>query len=374
MDHQFWLNQPISYGKNNYLNKQIKYIDLDKIQKTSYELPENLEWCIIDINSDNDLNELYYFLLNNYVTDINETLRFAYTKDFLKWFLLQPNYFKNLYIGIKSNNILVACIFGIPIYINVFNKIMKQIEINLLCVHKDLRNFKLAQILIEEVIRRTCFNGVWAAIYSGTKNLPHAISKVDYYHLPLNISKLMKINFISSPYHNVKSLIVTNDNINLSLITKADIIECCNKLNEFLIKYKINRCFTYNQFKHHFISDKDNIIESYVIKKNNKITDFISFYYLPSQILNNDKYKVLYKGYLYYYFNNNTNLIDLVKELIKIIKKAKKIDVIDCIDIMDYKTIFKDLNFIKGTGTMDYYLYNWECEHVKSHELGVFMV
>ena len=373
-NHSFWSVQPIVYNKNNnqYINRQISYIDLYKTQQTPHELPNNMEWYNIDINKSEDIDELYIFLLNNYVTDINETLRFAYPKEFLIWFLNQPGYINDLHIGIKHNNILIACIFGIPLYTNIFGKIINQVEINLLCVHKDLRKFRIAQILIEEVIRRTKFNMIWAAIYSGTQKLPHSICKVDYYHYPLNISKLMDIKFINNPYKSVyKSTI--NSNVLIELIKDTDIKECCNKLNDFLIKYKINRCFSYAQFKHHFICNNKNIIESYIIKKDGKITDFISFYYLPSLILNNKKHKVLNKGYLYYYFNNDIKLVDLVIELIKIMKK-KKIDVIDCINIMDYNTVINELNFIQGTGTMDYYLYNWECEPIKSYELGVFMV
>lgn len=40
----------------------------------------------------------------------------------------------------------------------------------------------------------------------------------------------------------------------------------------------------------HFLAPREEVIYSYVVENDKKITDFVSFYNLPSSVLNNPKY------------------------------------------------------------------------------------
>ena len=47
--------------------------------------------------------------------------------------------------------------------------------------------------------------------------------------------------------------------------------------------------FTEEEIKH-FLAPREEVIYSYVVEKEKKITDFVSFYNLPSSVLNNPKH------------------------------------------------------------------------------------
>ena len=83
-------------------------------------------------------------------------------------------------------------------------------------------------------------------------------------------------------------------------------------LIQYLSKYEIYANYSKKEFKHFFLHRKD-ILESYVIEKNGKITDFFSFYNLPSTILNSKKYKEIKAAYHYYFVNTSMSLKELFK-------------------------------------------------------------
>jgi glycylpeptide N-tetradecanoyltransferase len=367
MNHIFWDKQPI--GINNYdclISEQIKYIDINKTSRQPTNLPNSMSWFTI---LDDDLDNIVKFLGNNYNESEDGNFRYYYDRKFLEWFLSQQNEeFMDLRVGIKLDDKIIGCIFGIPMHININNKIIKQIEINFLCIDRKLRGIHLAPILIDEIARRVKFHKIWSAIYSTSIKLPNDIVKVKYYHKNINILKLLKNGYTSLIYENKY---ITNSNVKLECLEIKDYEICCKKLNKQLLKYRINRCFTLDEFVNHFINN--DIVSCYVVKSDTgEITDFISWYKLDMKILNNSK-EMIKLGFFYYYFNEKTPLIDLVNETLNEMKKID-IDVGNCLDIMDYKNVFEQLNFSIGTGYIYYYMYNWLTNSIEPNELAYFMV
>jgi glycylpeptide N-tetradecanoyltransferase len=60
-----------------------------------------------------------------------------------------------------KKNALFAFISAIPINVDIEGKTIEMVEINFLCVHKQLRTKKVAPSLIKEVTRRTNKRNVW---------------------------------------------------------------------------------------------------------------------------------------------------------------------------------------------------------------------
>lgn len=76
------------------------------------------------------------------------------------------------------------------------------------------------------------------------------------------------------------------------------------------------------------------MIESFVIEnEQGEITDFFSFYSLPSSILRNPTYNILNVAYSYYYFNSKYSVTELTKDAL-ILAKNKGYDVFNCLDVM----------------------------------------
>ena len=102
-----------------------------------------------------------------------------------------------------------------------------------------------------------------------------------------------------------------------------------------------------------------------------EVTDFISFYCLPSTIIGNERYKVLKAAYLYYYVCNTVSLKTLLGDAL-IMAKKDDFDVFNALDIMQNKVgkeahnndnPLKELKFGIGDGNLQYYLYNWRVEN-----------
>ena len=85
---------------------------------------------------------------------------------------------------------------------------------------------------------------------------------------------------------------------------EKDVLSCHELYHKFYQKYDIYREYSIEEFRNTFLLN-DKCIETFVIendnvnndKDNNDITDFISFYYLNSQVLNNPKITSINKTY-----------------------------------------------------------------------------
>lgn len=374
--HNFWNTQPINIDTNN-INKPVIISSINDISKNPITLPDKITWHTFNIKL--ELDQIQKFLLNFYAESDDNTMRLAYSKDILEWYISNQEIIENLFIGIKYNNKLVGIIFCIPIQISVYNNIIRSGEINFLCIHKILRNKNIAPLLIKELTRRANLIGIYQGFYTGSLNLPNNLCNGKYYHRNINVKRLLDADFIDKPdkmsIDTLKKIykIRKELSINIRKLEEKDIDECYKKYNNFIKKYNIYRIFSKDEFINTFLRN-DKVCESFVVIKNNKITDFISFYYLQSQILNNPKIDKINKAYIYYYFFENENsFIELIDNCLLLLKQ-RHIDVLNCINQMDNDLLFNKLKFYEGTGNLNFYLFNWQCARIDNNKLGLVIV
>ena len=371
--YKFWKTQPIDISKNLLENKPVIDIDINTVKKEPIILQEPFKWCDLDISNETELDLVYNFLLTYYCDDINDERKFHYSKETLKWFLMPYNYYKDLLVGVKVNGKLVATIFGIPMTIKIYDKVIKMIEINFLCIHQSIRNKRLAPILIKEVTRRTNLHGIFQAFYTASSKLPNVLMNCLYYHRPLNVPKLVDIDFMTKPpkisIQGYSKLFKTIEKptINIRPIKETDFIIACHMLNDYHKKFNISILF-----EHHFLFRK-NVIESYVVETNGIISDFISFFFIPSKLLSNQKYSEITRGYLYYYFNTKTDLDKLVENGLYFMKQ-NGIDVVNCVKQYNNEQFINKLKFMEGTGGLNFYFFNWICPPIKYSDMAIIMI
>jgi len=156
--------------------------------------------------------------------------------------------------------------------------------------------------------------------------------------------------------------------------TSKDIPQIYEHLKTFLTKFKVSPLFTQKEVGH-LVKPKDNVVYSYVVEdpETKKITDFVSWYNIPSSIINHKTHKVLKAAYLYYYFNTKHTLTELIEDALVEAKK-EDFDVFNCLDILDNKTFIEDLKFGAGDGNLYYYFYNFKTPEVQSNDLGLVML
>lgn len=79
-------------------------------------------------------------------------------------------------------------------------------------------------------------------------------------------------------------------------------------MNEYLRKNtKVHLHWTVEDVKH-FLLPREDVIYSYVLCKDGKITDFVSFYNLPSTVLHNPLHSHIKAAYSYYHVAHSVSL------------------------------------------------------------------
>ena len=199
--HKFWDTQPVPNLAEDTLKAEGAAIDNVKtqadIRQEPLALPKGFEWVSIDINDATEAEEVYTLLTENYVEDDDNMFRFDYSIGFLKWALTVPGFHKDWHVGLRQSNNgkLRAFITGIPAHVHAHGDEMPMAEINFLCVHKKLRKFRLAPVLIQEVTRRVNCLDVFQAVYTAGVLLPKPIASCRYHHRSINPKKLIEVGF-----------------------------------------------------------------------------------------------------------------------------------------------------------------------------------
>lgn len=201
--YKFWSTQPvpkIDEGSGEASSSEFhKAIEPDKtlaeIKSDPYSLPDGFVWETLDLEGADVLKELYTLLNENYVEDDDAMFRFDYQPEFLRWALQPPHWRKDWHVGVRvaKSGRLIAFISAIPAEIKVFERSLKVVEINFLCVHKKLRSKRLAPVLIREITRRVNLTGIFQAVYTAGVVLPKPVTTCRYWHRSLNPKKLIDV-------------------------------------------------------------------------------------------------------------------------------------------------------------------------------------
>ena len=388
--YDFWESQPVpQFNKDSPVEFGEIWKDhkVEDLRKTPFDLPEEgLEWKDVDMTKQNEIDKLYEFLKTNYVEDEDHMFRFDYSKDFLKWHLTSPNYFPEWLISIvqldtkKNKKKMVGFIAGIPIKINIYGTDMNLAEIDFLCVKKEFRNKRLAPLLIQEVSRRIHMRNQWWAVYTSGTMLPKPFALTTYYHRNLNVKKLVDVHFTYLPHNmnmaRAKNLYKLPKDLPFSgfrPMEEKDVDQVYVLLEKFEKEFKVHGYYDEDQVRHWFVPRK-NVVYSYVREDNDKkITDFISFYSLPSSILQHESYKKLMAAYSFFNINNTMTVKEIMKCALILANNAG-FDVFNCLNIMRNEEAFQDLLFGKGGGKLKYYLWNFVCPETAPKDLSLVLM
>jgi len=393
--HAFWNKQPVVMpGKrvgesfNHPIHADLKVED---VPKEPVPLPKGYTWVTVDITKDDQLQEMFKLLEDNYVEDDDNMFRFDYAVEFLRWSLLVPGSVPEWNVGIRdireeakgtsAYNQLVGVITGVPVTMRIHDRVVRMPEINFLCVHKSLRSLKLAPMLIQEVTRRVHLCGIFQAIYTAGVTLPTPFTEARYYHRSLNPKKLVEVGFSGLSknmtiaravklYHVADSTALPG----LRPMEAKDIPRVHQLLHQYLAKFDVAPLYSMEEVEHLFMPRKG-VMSSYVVEDptTHEVTALGSFYSLPSTILGNKNYKRLNAAYLYYCVNTRGPVGAVVSDLIILAKKLK-FDVFNCLELMDNKSFLENLKFGPGDGVLHYYLFNWAMPQIPSNKLGLVLV
>ncbi|VDK74789.1 unnamed protein product, partial [Dibothriocephalus latus] len=295
-DYKFWKTQPVpDLGEEITTNEPVEPdTPISEIRTEPYSLPKGFFWQDLDLNNPAQLQELYDLLNENYVEDDDHLFRFAYAKEFLKWTIQPPGWRPEWHVSVRveKNSKLVGFIAGMPSDMDVHGTVKKMVEINFLCVHKRLRDKRMAPVLIREITRRVNLQGIFQAVYTSGTILPRPVATCRYWHRPLNPRKLLEVGF--------------------SHLSRAMTLQRSIKL------YRLPDETDLPGFRE--MQEKDlpatHTVYCYVVvsPETGEVTDMCSFYSLPSSVMQNQKYSSLRAAYSFYNFSTKTPWTVLMKQ------------------------------------------------------------
>ncbi|XP_032868734.1 glycylpeptide N-tetradecanoyltransferase 2 isoform X2 [Amblyraja radiata] len=340
--YHFWDTQPVP--KLNEVVTTHGSIEPDKenIRQEPYTLPQGFMWDTLDMGSSEELKELYTLLNENYVEDDDNMFRFDYSPQFLQ------------------------CE-------------KKMVEINFLCVHKKLRSKRVAPVLIREITRRVNLEGIFQAVYTAGVVLPKPVATCRYWHRSLNPRKLVEVKFSHLSRNmtlqrtmKLYRLPDTPKTAGLRPMEQKDVKSVQELLFNYLKQFELSPVMNDVEVIH-WLMPRENIIDTYVVEGSEGVlTDFVSFYTLPSTVMHHPIHKNLKAAYSFYNVHTETPLSDLMNDAL-IIAKSKGFDVLNALDLMENKTFLEKLKFGIGDGNLQYYLYNWRCPDMEPEKVGLVL-
>ncbi|KAG0144600.1 hypothetical protein CROQUDRAFT_47084 [Cronartium quercuum f. sp. fusiforme G11] len=448
-DHKFWATQPVLQLDEQDASFEEGEIEPNKpgeeIRQTPLTLPDGYEWCSLDLSDETQarlflpsLREVYELLTGNYVEDDDAMFRFNYTAPFIRWALQPPHFIQDWHVGVRvasGKRRLIAFIAGIPMNLKARSAVKDCAEINFLCIHKKLRAKRLAPVLIKEITRRCNIKGIFQAIYTAGIFLPTPISRCQYFHRNLNPAKLIATGFSSQPrgvsIARLKRMYECPAEPALPgfrEMTESDVPAVGILLRKYMSRYDLQPLLSDEEVRHNFISGRgkgelvdgrrdEQVTWSFVAEntEDGSITDFVSFYHLPSTAMKLTPHQTIDAAYLFYYATTSVpscaNLpkpgesdaandptlpanqlstdqepnwtqetpeerLILKKRLIALIGDAlvmaqrAKFDVFNALTLMDNSLFVRDLQFGAGDGFLHYYLYNWKVHQIQGGVAG----
>ncbi|KAH7306666.1 hypothetical protein KP509_22G024100 [Ceratopteris richardii] len=387
--HNFWGKQPVKQyddeEKGVLEEGPIAHLRcVDDVRTEPFKLPEHYEWCTCDLNCSETADEVYNLLSRHYVEDYESMFRYHYPKDFLQWALCPPGYLPDWHVGIRveATKRLVAFITGIPANIRLHDRNLQMAEVNFLCIHRELRSKRLAPLLIKEVTRRVHLKNVWQAVYTAGIMLPTPIATCHYWHRPLNPKKLIRVGFSELGLGMTMNQTIKHYRLPPNVITpgframeRRDVLAVTHLLQQYLLQFLVAPVLSEADVEHWLVPVSD-VVATYVIEdvESGQITDFCSFYTLPSTILGNHKYKDIKAAYSFYHASTKTSLVELLNDLL-IVAKCHGFDVFNVLDIMHNRSFLQELKFKLGDGELRYYLYNYRIkETLFPRDIGLLLL
>jgi len=324
----FWDKQPVP--QDGYTYESGREIEKEKvITHEPVSLPRGFSWC------KPPLEEAHKLLHDHYVCD--ETFRLSYSLETLKWAASHENR------GIRedASGTLIGYISSVPTKVRVCQDVLPMVQINFLCVHPDYRDRGFAPVLIGEIKRIANTENVWQAIYTAVTKIPGSVAKSSYWHRFLNVKRLVKTGFYQTNRLREKYFEIRG-NSQFRRMTQRDVPKVTKVLKKYFESFKVAPHIDKEWVKHWMLP-----IHSYV---NDETDDFISFYEIPyDRVDGRDTVKQVYSFYI---------VGDVYNDAF-VLARNQGYDVFNTLDIGQSGEDLEKLKFLKGTGHVYYYLFNW---------------
>lgn len=283
------------------------------------------------------------FIQNNYRPQLTN-ITLSYTSEHIKAWSTGTHVF----FGFLNNSGEISGIIGGKIVSLCKNGSNKQcVEVNFLCIQINMRGEDLHKILISSVINWGNDLGVSEAVYTSSDLHGYPVAVSNYYHY------LCHSNIVPILY-----------DFTIEIMQASQIKTILHQYEEFKKR-------TYSVYIHNDIDNfmSSNVFVKYVIKDTlNKIIGFVLL--LRLDIVSPIDIRKCY--YIHSYFNEPEISLETVFELVLSHTDLQDYE-IQCLDTMLNNKIIKHFGFNKGTGRLNFYMFN-NTSTIKNNDIGYFLI
>lgn len=387
-EHKFWSTQPVPQSAEQvYDATETGPFEENRapalVRQEAFRLPSEFEWVTLDIGSSTELQEVYELLNSNYVEDYESMFRFDYSPAFLQWALMPPGWRPEWHLGVRvhSSRRLVAFIAATPALFSICEARVHAVEVNFLCVHKRLRDKRMTPMLIREVTRRVHIQGIFQALYTAGSVLPAPVARARYYHRPLSYRTLLETGFAMLPAGKTIEQMLQHYHLpkqarkqDLRVMETRHVSQVHQLLDAYLGRFHMRPVMSQAEIAH-WLVPRANVINSYVLENDDgHVTDFVSFYELPSTVVDNALHQTIRVAYCFYYAVSVPETLPGLMLATLATAKQMGFDVFNCVEILDNASFFAELKFCEGDGFLHYYLYNWRTPYLEPSKVAVVML
>jgi glycylpeptide N-tetradecanoyltransferase len=361
----FWKSKPLQVNVGNCKHIVSRQQLFDNTKNEMSTMSVQLDYTIItDVLEDCIIK----FINDNY--DYSDSdIQLVYSESLVRHFI-GPHSVSLAFQPKSKPNVMIGLVIGSVKDVVVQNTLHKTIEVNFLCLRKELRSMKVSSFMIDALTLKCLelFPDVSTAFYTVGKKLvaPHFSCK-EYLHRPLQVDKLVAAGILSKEYLNGK------------LVNKYETFSC-NPVNyvihyvhdnktvdpDYVSKLTVSlesyRSSVYDIYDVKSDSEVKSLLQSkcfhnFVIKNSNgnSESDFISLFQLDS--VSKTTGAICRNGYLYCASMQSSDS-HYQKNIIEIVSQYCKVhDILDMITVMgDFSSMTS--KYLKGAGKLYYYFFN----------------
>ena len=317
-----------------------------------------------------------------------------YTPDIIKLALGQKGTLL-LIISQKTGNI-----FGLIGYtINNLTVFSQQEDFGVchfLCVNPQYRKKNVANILIDESVRRLLHseNEISVSCFLTEKCVPSPVCCIRQYRRPINYELLHKLKFCAlqkdCDQKDIKNFEVHGEvDKNVVKMTQDHLKSVFKLLREFNMRFNVCRNYSLQELETELLANQ-NVASYVVLDKNSNVVDFLSFYDVNYLQCNKENTEIVRARNFYLYTCVNMTQDFILQNSLRIAQRDK-IDVMTTTDVMlisnsiltkefdvgedsdndDRGKVF-EYKFIRGGSKLYLNFFNWKCPKIRPVQLSTF--
>jgi hypothetical protein len=265
------------------------------------------------------------------------------------------------------------------------------LEVDFLCLTKQLRNLHIAPLIISKLSEVALVNyNIRNAYYTIADKIKSPyFSEKKLYHVPIHLQPLIDCGFFGSKtvtldqiynfYKNTQNRIYKIETIHnhvYQYINGNSSNKITSHLSRVLCKH-IDLFYKkkYTLFDIHTEQDMYSILNNksfhnfIFYDERDNVSDYICFFQLDCYA--NDTSSYFKSGFLYTHFYNDINLLQ--DKLNFVYLKMANENILDMITINNFD-IFKDFNYVEGSQSLKYYMYNIKIPTIESNKISMVTI